>query len=72
MSQVSCEQEKTLALLQRFHTASFLTPPNRPPPLLPARRLESILISEKPPKKQEAAGLCYYEHLQPNKTATCL
>lgn len=24
MSQVSCEEEKTLALVQRFHAASFL------------------------------------------------
>lgn len=29
-------------------------------------------FQKNPPKKQEAAGLCYYEHLQPNKTATCL
>lgn len=38
MSQVSCEQEKTLAVLQQFDTASFLTPLSRPPALPPASR----------------------------------
>lgn len=56
MTQVSCEQEKTLALLQRFHTASFLTRLSSHPALLPASTgansldifwLQSVLISDK-------------------------
>lgn len=53
MSQVSCEQEKTLALLQQFHIASFLTAMNHPPIPWGERSkqighfwLQSILISE--------------------------